>query len=139
GGGLRKGLEPLISADQDEGSLEVSPYATVSYAEDRSRELVHRDNRVGAQASAAFGEHGLMFMDGYVGNVTPGSHGTPDGSGSYVATSSKVTAWFDRAYATFATRGFSARAGHTWLRWGPGAAGTLALSEAAPALDLIEF
>jgi len=37
---------------------------------------------------------------------------------------------FDRAYATFNTRGFSVRAGHTWLRWGPGATGTLALTTA---------
>ena len=138
-GGLRHGLEPLLSADQEDASLEVSPYARASYGEDRSRDGVFRDHRVGAQASAAFGDLGLMFVDAYVGNITPGSHGTPDGTGSYLSTSSDVTAWFDRAYATFATHGFSVRAGHTWLRWGPGAAGTLALSEAAPALDLIEF
>src|SRR4249920_2258104 len=50
GGGLRHGLEPLFSADQDDASLEISPYATVSYGEDRSRDLVRRDHRVGAQA-----------------------------------------------------------------------------------------
>jgi len=30
------------------------------------------------------------------------------------------------------------RAGHTWLRWGPGANGTMALSDAAPAFDMLE-
>src|SRR5205814_2648126 len=42
-------------------------------------------------------------------------------------------------YATFGTRAFSVRAGHTWLRWGPGATSTLALSDGAPAFDLVEM
>src|SRR5262249_38931852 len=133
-----EGLEPLISTDTDDASLEISPYGQLGYAEDRSRERVVRDDRFGVQASLAFSDHGLMFVDGYVGTVSPGSHGTPDAAGNFGATSSDLTAWFDRAYVTWDTKSFAVRAGHTWLRWGPGMQGTLALSEAAPAFDLIE-
>ena len=138
-GGLRGGLEPIAQFDEEDASLELSPYVRLGYADDRARALVARDDRVGVQASAAFGGYGLVFVDAYIGPASPGAHGTPDGSGAFDSGSTDVTAWFDRAYATFATRGFSVRAGHTWLRWGPGSAGTLALSDAAPAFDLIEM
>jgi len=138
-GGLRGGLEPLGQVDEDDASLEVSPYARVGYAEDRARSLVARDERVGAQVSAAFGGYGLIFADAYVGPASPGAHGTPDASGRFDSGSTDLTAWYDRVYATWATRGFSVKAGHTWLRWGPGATGTLALSDAAPAFDLIQM
>ena len=138
-GGLRGGLEPIAQFDEEDASLEVSPYVRLGYAEDRARALVARDDRVGVQMSAAFGGYGLVFVDAYVGPASPGSHGTPDASGTFNSGSTDLTAWFDRAYATFSTRGFSVRAGHTWLRWGPGSASTLALSDAAPALDLIEM
>jgi hypothetical protein len=139
GGGLRKGLEPLGQADAEDASLEVSPYVRLGYSEDKARETVARDDRVGAQISAAFGGYGLVFADVYVGPASPGAHGTPDADGRFDSGSTDLTAWFDRVYATFSTRGFSVRAGHTWLRWGPGANGTLALSDAAPAFDLIEM
>ena len=138
-GGLRGGLEPIAQYDEEDASLEMSPYVRLGYADDRARERVVRDDRVGVQASAAFGGYGLVFVDGYVGPASPGPHGTPDASGRFDSGSTDVTAWFDRAYATWATRGFSVRAGHTWLRWGPGATGTLALSDGAPAFDLLEM
>ncbi len=131
------GLEPMFASEQDDLSFELSGYARTSYAEDRSRETVARDHRVGLQGSLAFGERGLLFADGYAGNVTPGAHGTPGRDGSFHSTDSEATAWFDRAYASWITRGFSLRAGHTWLDWGPGSNGTLGLSDAAPAFDLI--
>ncbi len=137
GGGVA-GLEPAITSEQGETSFELSPYARASYAEDRSRDRVIRDYRVGAQASFAFGERGLLFADGYAGNVTPGPHGTPDDDGSFVSASSDVTAWFDRAYASWTTRGFTVSAGHTWLEWGPGVDGTLGLSDGAPAFDVLQ-
>ena len=138
-GGIRGGLEPMVQIDDEDASLEMSPYVRLGYAEDRARGLVARDDRVGAQVSAAFGGYGLVFVDAYVGPASPGSHGTPDASGMFNSTSTDLTAWFDRVYATFGTKAFSVRAGHTWLRWGPGQSGTLALSDASPAFDLIEM
>jgi hypothetical protein len=136
-GGVR-GMEPMISAEQDDASLELSPYARIGYAEDRARSTVTRDDRAGVQASLAFGEHALLFADAYAGTITPGAHGTPDENGSFTSHSSDVTGWVDRAYGMWATKGFSMRAGHTWLRWGPGASGTMALGDAAPAFDVLE-
>ena len=139
GGSIRGGLEPMFQFDDEDASLELSPYVRLGYSEDRARGSVARDDRAGAQVSAAFGGYGLVFVDGYVGPASPGSHGTPNSAGTFDSGSTDLTAWFDRAYAAFATRGFSVRAGHTWLRWGPGAVGTLALSDAAPAFDLVEM
>ena len=136
--GGAEGLEPAIASEQDDVSLEISPYARIGYAQDRSRGTLARDFRAGAQASLAFGDGVLLFADGYAGTVNPGAHGTPDASGSFSASTTDVTAWLDRAYASFARRGLGVRAGHTWLRWGPGANGTLALADGAPAFDLIE-
>ena len=137
GGGL-EGLEPALSTEGNDASFELSPYAQVAYAEDKARDATVRDNRAGLQASLAFGEHALLYLDVYAGNASPGPHGTPDKDGSYHPTSTDVVAWFDRAYATWATRGFMVRAGHTFLRWGPGASGNMALSDGAPAFDLVE-
>jgi len=137
GGGV-DGLEPMISAEEDDAALEISGYARSTYAEDRARGTVLRDHRLGLQASVALGSGGLLFADGYAGTITPGPHGTPDAAGSFRSETSDVTAWFDRAYASWRSPGFSIRAGHTWLSWGPGLAGTLALSDGAPALDAAE-
>ncbi len=137
-GGGADGLEPAIATEQDDVSLEISPYARVGYAEDRSRGTLARDSRLGAQASLAFGAGALLYADGYAGTVTPGAHGTPDANGSFTSTASDVAVWMDRAYLSWARGGFTVRAGHTWLRWGPGANGTLALSDGAPAFDVLE-
>lgn len=137
GGTAATGLEPMFAAEQDERSFELSPYARTSYSEDRALDAVARDHRLGLQASLAIGEQGLLFADGYVGNITPGPHGTPDGDGSFRSTRSGTAVWFDRAYGTFTTRNFGLRAGRTWLEWGPGSEGTLGLSGTSPALDLV--
>lgn len=137
GGGFA-GAEPLFAQEREESSLEISPYVRASFAEDRARRVTVRDHRVGLQGSLALGERALLFADGYVGTVTPGAHGTPDADGSFRSDASELTAWFDRAYAVWQSPGFTVRAGHTWLSWGPGLAGTLALSDGAPAHDLVE-
>src|SRR5262245_54265369 len=66
-GGIRGGLEPMVQFEEEDASLEISPYVRLGYAEDKARELIARDQRVGAQMSAAFGEYGLIFVDAYVG------------------------------------------------------------------------
>jgi hypothetical protein len=137
GGGF-DGLEPALSTEEADASFELSPYARLGYAEDKARSAVVRDDRAGLQASLAFGEHALLYLDGYAGTTSPGPRGTPDANGSYRSTSSDVVAWYDRAYATWATRGFLVRGGHTMLRWGPGLNGTMAQSDGAPAFDLLE-
>lgn len=137
-GGGSAGLEPALSSEDEDLSFELSPYARAAYAEDRSRDALTRDFRAGLQASLAYGEDALLFADGYAGTITPGGHGTPDGEGSFRARSTDLTAWADRATATWARRGFLVRAGHDWLRWGPGTSGTLALSDNAPAFDVLE-
>ena len=43
----------------------------------------------------------------------------------------------EEAYLEFRAGRVRVLGGHTWLRWGPGREGTLALSDAAPALDLL--
>ena len=137
-GGGAEGLEPALAAEQDDASLELSPYARFSYAEDKARATVVRDERLGLQASMAFGAHTLLFADGYAGNLTPGPHGTPDESGQFTQSSTDVTAWIDRAYLTWSNDKLMLRAGHTWLQWGPGANGSMALSDGAPAFDVLE-
>ncbi len=137
GGGV-EGLEPMFSGEQDDASFEVSPYVRLGYAEDRARSAVTRDHRLGGQVSFAFGAHGLMFADGYAGTVTPGPHGTPDSDGAFDSQASGTTASYDRVYMTWQSPGFMVRAGHTWLEWGPGMAGTLGLSDGSPALDVAE-
>lgn len=137
-GALATGLEPMMSAEQEETSFELSSYLRSSYAEDRARDAILRDSRVGLQASLAIGPHGLVYADLYGGTAAPGPHGTPDSDGSFTPTTSEFTSWYDRVYLTWQSYGFMLRAGHTWLEWGPGMAGTLGLSDAAPAMDLAE-
>lgn len=132
------GLEPMVAAEEDDHSIEFSPYARFVFAQDDARGTITRDFRAGGQYSHALGTHALLFTDVYAGTVTPGGHGTPDANGSFGASSTDVTLWIDRGYAIYANKSFSLRAGRTWLRWGPGADGTMALSDGAPAFDLIQ-
>ena len=133
-----EGLEPMLAGEEADASYEVSSYLRASYVEENARSTNTRDERVGLQASFAFGEHALIFADAYMGTITPGPHGTPDASGSYVSSATDVTTWYDRMYLTWQSRGFMVRAGHTWLDWGPGMSGNLGLSDGSPALDLAE-
>lgn len=137
-GGAADGLEPMLSAEEADHSVELSPYTRLRFEQDDSRGAIVRDFRAGAQYSHAFGAHALLFTDVYAGTITPGPHGTPDADGSFRASSTDVVLWLDRAYGTYSNKSFSLRAGRTWLRWGPSAEGSLALSDGAPAFDLIE-
>ncbi|HZE19209.1 MAG TPA: capsule assembly Wzi family protein, partial [Candidatus Angelobacter sp.] len=59
------------------------------------------------------------------------------GTGNALIEGVDVNTWMEEAYLEFHAGKVSVLAGHTWLRWGPGREGTLALSDAAPALDLL--
>jgi hypothetical protein len=134
------GWGPLIRARDDEGSLEVSPYARVDYAEDRARRSILRDFRAGLQGSAMPGEHVLLFTDVYAGTESPGPHGNPVESRHFgLVEGVQVNSYFDRAYVR--ARGPLGRVtlGHSWLRWGPGITGGVGLSDGAPAFDYVEF
>ncbi|MFN8589574.1 MAG: capsule assembly Wzi family protein [Candidatus Eisenbacteria bacterium] len=139
GAGGPGGWDALVALEDERSSLEVSPYVRADYSEDRAHHEVVRDFRGGVQASLAMGEHLLAWADVYAGTSSPGGHGNPVESRHFgLVEGVQVNSWFDRA--TVAWRGSWGRvqAGHTWLRWGPGAWGTMALSDAAPAFDLAE-
>ncbi len=134
------GWEPAWAADDEWTSIEVSPYGRADYAEDRARHAIVRDLRAGAQASVAYGEHVLAWGDLYAGTASPGGHGTPTDNGGFGPVAGvKLDAYFDRGTITWRDRHARIEVGHTWLRWGPGAWGTMALSDGAPAFDLIDL
>ena len=133
------GWEPAAQFDEDATALELSPYALTNFAEDRARHAVVRDLRAGLQASLALGDQALLWADVYAGTTSPGPHGNPADSRRFgLLEGVQLNTYYDRA--TFTWRGKYGRlhAGHTWLRWGPGAWGTLALSDGAPAFDVVE-
>ena len=137
-GGLG-GWDALVTAEDERSSLELSPYARADFAEDRARHTVTRDFRAGVQASLAMGEGLLAWVDVYAGTNSPGGHGNPVESRHFgLVEGVEVNSFFDRATLTWRGRWGRVQAGHTWLRWGPGAWGTMALSDAAPAFDLVE-
>lgn len=133
------GWEPLLQADSEQGSLEVSPYLRADYSEDRARGGIVRDFRGGVQLSAALSEGALLYSDVFAGSNSPGPHGNPTDSKRFgLLEGVEVNSYFDRAYGTFRGRLGRLHVGHTWLRWGPGFTGGVALSDGAPAMDLIE-
>ena len=134
------GWEPAMLAEDESGSLEISPYLRADYTEDRARHDVVRDFRAGGQASYAPLENVLLWTDLYAGTLPEGPHGDPMAN-PQIARGGTVQASgeFDRATATWAGRLGRIELGHTWLRWGPGAWGTMALSDGAPAFDVLEL
>lgn len=133
------GWEPLVQADSEQGSLEISPYLRGEYSEDRARGAIVRDFRAGVQLSAALTEGALLYTDVFAGSNSPGPHGNPTDSKRFgLLEGVQVNSYFDRAYGTFRGRLGRLHVGHTWLRWGPGFTGGVALSDGAPAMDLIE-
>lgn len=133
------GWEPLRTFESDDASLELSPYALAGFAEDRARGAVARDFRAGLQASAALGENLLLWTDLYAGTTSSGPHGNPADSRRFgLVEGVQVNSYFDRGYATWRGRRGRLHVGHTWLRWGPGTWGTMALSDGAPAFDVAE-
>jgi hypothetical protein len=130
---------PLGRGESDTGSLEASPYARADYAEDRARGGIVRDFRAGLQLSAALSEGALLYTDFFAGTNSPGPHGNPTDSRHFgLIEGVELNSYFDRAYGTFRGRLGRLHVGHTWLRWGPGFTGGVALSDGAPAMDLAE-
>jgi hypothetical protein len=128
----------VVNEDEN-SSLELSPYGRANYAEDRARGTVVRDFRAGAQGSLALGEGVLLAGDVYAGTSSPGPHGNPVLSRHFgLIEGVQINSYFDRGTATLRGRLGRLAIGHTWLRWGPGAWGTMALSDGAPAFDVIE-
>ncbi len=137
--GSAGGWEPAWAGEDENTSLEFSPYARADYAQDRARGTVVRDFRAGAQGSLAFGDNLLAFGDVYAGTQSPGPHGNPANSTRFgLVEGVRVNTYFDRGLAIWRGRLGRLEVGHTWLRWGPGAWGTMALSDGAPAFDVIE-
>ena len=119
--------------------IEASPYVSLRYDEDpRNRPDVNRDYRAGVAVAASLDSGSVIVMDAYAGTASQGGRGTPN-FGTYNALVEGVdfNTWFSEAYAEFPVSKLRVLAGHTWLRWGPGRDGTLALSDAAPALDML--
>jgi len=130
---------PLIFRAERDERLSLSPYVSVRYEEDpRNRPTVNRDYRVGARLAAAPDSGTILFLDAYAGTASQGGRGTPSfGTGDALIEGVDVNTWMEEAYLEFRAGRVRILGGHTWLRWGPGREGTLALSDAAPALDLI--
>lgn len=130
---------PAVRGKDENGSLEISPYARLNYTEDRGRRGVVRDYRAGMQGSFALGENVLFAADVYASTHSPGPHGNPVTSRHFgLIEGVEFNSWFDRGTATVRGRLGRLAIGHTWLRWGPGAWGSMALSDGAPAFDVIE-
>jgi hypothetical protein len=133
------GWDAARTFEDEDASLELSGYGRADYAEDRARATVARDFRAGVQGSAALGENVLLWTDLYAGTTSPGPHGNPADSRHFgLIEGVQLNTYFDRGYATWRGRRGRLHVGHTWLRWGPGAWGTMALSDGAPAFDVAE-
>ena len=132
---------PLRLSSGDSAAVEISPYVRLGYREDRTQApAVVRDDRIGAAVAADLRGRALLFADYYAATWSPGPHGNPiAGSRFALVEGSEFTQWIDRAFVAVGAGALSVRAGHTWLRWGPGRSGTLGLSDAARALDLVEM
>jgi capsule assembly protein Wzi len=136
------GVHPLVSADGDDGErIELSPYASALYAEDpRYHPEINRDYRVGLVMAGQLDTNSVFLADFYEGTASQGGRGTPDfGDFNSLVEGVNFNSWMNEAYASFPVSKIRVMFGHTWLRWGPGETGTLALSDAAPALDLLHF
>jgi hypothetical protein len=130
---------PLVDRTGDDGErVTVSPYTTVRYEDDpRNRPDINRDYRAGVQVAASLDTSTFVFADVYEGTASQGGRGTPNfGTGNSLIEGVDLNSWVEEAYAEFLLGKVRVLAGRTWLRWGPGREGTLALSDAAPALDM---
>jgi hypothetical protein len=134
------GWQPLVHVQDDQGSIEISPYLRADFAEDRARREVARDFRGGVQTSALLGSNVLFFTDVYIGNNSPGPHGNPvDSKQGGVIEGVVVNPYLDRAYVRAGGPRGTVTLGHSWLRWGPGVTGGVGLSDGSQAFDFIEF
>jgi len=128
----------IYKIDEDE-RVSISPYLRIRYEDDpRNRPDVNRDYRLGGRLAAAPDSGTILFVDGYAGTASQGGRGTPNfGTGNALVEGIDFNTWMEEAYVEFRAGRVRVLGGHTWLRWGPGREGTLALSDAAPALDLL--
>ncbi|HEU4725437.1 MAG TPA: capsule assembly Wzi family protein [Candidatus Eisenbacteria bacterium] len=144
----RRALDPaspgghpaLITAQGENGErAEISPYVSLLYSEDkRNLPEINRDYRAGAAFAGAFDSSVVMVADIYAGTASQGGRGTPNfGTFNSLVEGVDFNTWVDEAYVEARLGRVRLLAGHAWLRWGPGQDGTLALSDAAPALDMV--
>jgi len=134
------GVAPLVAAEGDDGEvLEASPYVTYRYSDDpRNRPDINRDYRAGVVLSAGFDTSVVVVTDLYAGTSSQGGRGTPNfGTFNALVEGVDFNTWVNEAYVEARLGPVRALAGHARLRWGPGREGTLALSDAAPALDML--
>ncbi len=132
--------KPLISiAGEDNERLEASPYASLLYEDDpRNNPDVNRDYRVGIAVAGAPDTSSVFVANFYEGTASQGGRGTPDfGDFNSLIEGVDFNSYVNEAYVEFPVSRLRFLFGHTWLRWGPGESGTLALSDAAPALDML--
>ena len=134
------GRPALITALGDNGErAEFSPYLSILYSDDpRNRPDVNRDYRAGVAFAGALDSGFVMVADLYAGTSSQGGRGTPNfGTSNALVEGVDFNTWVEEAYVEARLGRIRALAGHSWLRWGPGREGTLALSDAAPALDMV--
>ena len=133
-------VRPFVAARGEDGeAAEISPYISFVYSDDpRNRPKVNRDYRAGGVLSVAFDSSLTLLADLYAGTASQGGRGTPNfGTFNALVEGVDFNTWVDEAYAEARLGRLRVLAGHAWLRWGPGRDGTLALSDAAPALDML--
>jgi hypothetical protein len=134
------GKPALITARGENGErAEISPYVSLLYTDDpRNRPDVNRDYRAGVFFAGALDSSVTMATDLYAGTSSQGGRGTPNfGTFNAVVEGVDFNTWLGESYLEARAGRVRFLAGHTWLRWGPGHDGTLALSDAAPALDMV--
>jgi len=134
------GKPALVHVTSDQGeAIEISPYLSGLYEDDvRNRPDVDRDYRGGLAFAAMPDPSWVASIDLYAGTSSQGGRGTPRlGTANALVEGVDFNTWMDEAYLEGRLGSLRVLAGHAWLRWGPGRAGTLALSDAAPALDML--
>lgn len=131
---------PLISGSGDYGErLEISPYGSFLYADDpRNSPTINRDYRLGISVYGSLDTASVFVADIYQGTASQSGRGTPDfGDFNSLIQGVNFNSYVRDTYVEFPISKIRLLFGHTWLRWGPGEAGTLGLSDAAPALDML--
>jgi len=135
-------VRPLISGAGDDGQrIEISPYGSAIYSDDpRNHPDINRDYRLGAVLAGSLDSSSVFVADLYEGTASQGGRGTPNfGEKNALVENVDFNSWMNEAYVEFPVSKIRFLFGHTWLRWGPGETGTLAMSDAAPALDMLRM
>ena len=133
-------VKPFITFKGDSNrAITISPYVHFIYEEDpRLDPELNRDYRLGTQIVAQVDSGTIFVFNGYAGTSSQGGRGTPNfGIANAWIEGVDFNSWMEEAYGEFEVSRLRLLLGHTWLRWGPGRVGTLSLSDAAPALDLV--